>query len=347
MAENTSYQYEFYQVSSDNQITGTELNMYPVGSIVFNKKRREITVVSDKIANMDGSHNNAIYGGGLASADVSEDGKILQITDFQGHTLNFSLNNYVTVSALGTELAKYYQKSEVDTLLRNKADISTTLAGYGITNAYTKDEIDETINEVNVRIDEAENIIAGIPTYTIKKENTAEEGYSSTYQLYSIVETSETPVGAKINIPKDMVVSSGAVVENPTGQAAGVYIELTLANATNDKLYIPVNQLVDDYTGSTYITVGTDGKIELNTTELSKVYASVDMVTTIGGTVTQHTTQIQGLSDNKASKTELSDLEDRVAAVEELAGIGGGGETGSLTERIQALEDLSYWKQLD
>ena len=50
-----------------------------------------------------------------------------------------------------------------------------------------------------------------------------------------------------INIPKDMVVQSGEVVVNPAGQAAGTYIKLTLANATNDIIYVNVGTLVDIY----------------------------------------------------------------------------------------------------
>ncbi len=53
---------------------------------------------------------------------------------------------------------------------------------------------------------------------------------------------------SRINIPKDMVVSSGAVVENPDGYPAGKYIELTLANADDSKIYIALSDLVDEYT---------------------------------------------------------------------------------------------------
>lgn len=50
---------------------------------------------------------------------------------------------------------------------------------------------------------------------------------------------------AVIDIPKDMVVSSGSVVTNPDGQEAGTYLELVLANATNDKVYINVGNLIE------------------------------------------------------------------------------------------------------
>ena len=53
-----------------------------------------------------------------------------------------------------------------------------------------------------------------------------------------------------IDIPKDMVVSSGEVVKDPKGQEPGTYICLTLANATQNKIYINVAGLVDIYTAA-------------------------------------------------------------------------------------------------
>ena len=43
-----------------------------------------------------------------------------------------------------------------------------------------------------------------------------------------------------------MVVSSGVIVKDPEGQDAGTYIELTLANSDNTKLYINVSSLLDE-----------------------------------------------------------------------------------------------------
>ena len=74
-----------------------------------------------------------------------------------------------------------------------------------------------------------------------------EEGTSTDYAKVYTVKQGTTTVGT-INIPKDMVVKSGKVVVNPEGQTAGTYIELTLANATSDKIYVNVGTLVDIYT---------------------------------------------------------------------------------------------------
>ena len=59
---------------------------------------------------------------------------------------------------------------------------------------------------------------------------------------------------ATVDIPKDMVVSSGKVVVNPEGQNEGTYLELTLSNATSDKVYINVGKLVDIYTAKANAT---------------------------------------------------------------------------------------------
>ena len=41
---------------------------------------------------------------------------------------------------------KFYTKDETDALLDEKADVVTTLAGYGITDAYTKTEVDTSLS---------------------------------------------------------------------------------------------------------------------------------------------------------------------------------------------------------
>ena len=81
--------------------------------------------------------------------------------------------------------------------------------------------------------------------YSIKKDESSSD-YAAVYHLTK----DGANIGASINIPKDMVVKSGAVVTNPEGQTAGTYIVLTLANATEDKIYIPVDSLIE------YVTSG-------------------------------------------------------------------------------------------
>lgn len=110
----------------------------------------------------------------------------------------------------------------------------------------------------------------GHPEYSIAKVATT-TGYSATYQLTK----DGTAVGTKIDIPKDMVVSKGEVVTYSTSGAwgkAGTYIALTLANATSDTLYIPVDGLIE------YVTSGstTDSQVIVTIDETThKVTATI------------------------------------------------------------------------
>lgn len=105
------------------------------------------------------------------------------------------------------------------------------------------------------------------PEYTIKKLETATAGMSASYQLTK----DGTGVGAVIDIPKDMVVESGTVETNPTGQPAGTYLVLTLANKTSDKVYINVGNLIE------YVTAGDspDGMVVVNISDDHKVTATL------------------------------------------------------------------------
>ncbi len=98
-----------------------------------------------------------------------------------------------------------------------------------------------------------------IPEYSVV-ESTTTQGYAKTYSLTKDgVET-----GAKINIPKDLVVKSGevkvvTVADQPyEGAVVGdKYIDLEINDVTADHIYIPVKDLVDVYTGKRSINIET------------------------------------------------------------------------------------------
>lgn len=87
---------------------------------------------------------------------------------------------------------------------------------------------------------------------------------------YTIAQAS-TGLNVNIDIPKDMVVSSGTVETNPDGEPAGTYLVLTLANATNDKVYIDVGSLIE------YVTAGDspDGMVVVDVSADHKVTATI------------------------------------------------------------------------
>ena len=97
-----------------------------------------------------------------------------------------------------------------------------------------------------------------VPVYDIVKD--ADSGdYAAIYHLTK----DGTNTGAAINIPKDLFVKEGKVVDDPTGQPAGKYIELTLQNQANP-IYINVADLVDAYTPGNGITISATNEVSAN-----------------------------------------------------------------------------------
>lgn len=94
-----------------------------------------------------------------------------------------------------------------------------------------------------------------VPVYDIVKDTDSGD-YAAIYHLTK----DGTNTGVAINIPKDLFVKEGKVVDNPAGQPAGKYIELTLQNQTNP-IYINVADLVDAYTEGNGITISGTNEI--------------------------------------------------------------------------------------
>lgn len=165
------------------------------------------------------------------------------------------------------------------------AEKATTLAGYGITDAYTKTESDgkydvkgaaaervKSVSKKDNSIDltgtkevsigvklstnannqlslQSDGLYVPKPAeqtdYTVTVTESTPSGYAKAYTL-----TQNGATIGTINIPKDLVVESGTVETNPSGQPAGTYLVLTIANKTSDKIYINVGSLIE------YVTSG-------------------------------------------------------------------------------------------
>lgn len=139
-----------------------------------------------------------------------------------------------------------------------------------------------------------------VPTYSMKKLDTATSGMSASYQLTK----DGAGIGAIIDIPKDMVVKSGTVETFIAGHLPadvaepGTYIVLTLANATSDKLYIPASGLIEYVTGGS----GENDAIQINvTTDTHKVTATVKEGSL---TKTMLSTEVQGLLGKAGSAVQ-------------------------------------------
>lgn len=112
-----------------------------------------------------------------------------------------------------------------------------------------------------------------VPKYSLVKDETAAAGDVATYHLTK----DGVNEGVAINIPKDLVVASGSVVELedgalPDGVAvAGTYIKLVLANSAKP-IYINVGSLIEYVTGGS----GENDAIQINvSSDTHKVTANV------------------------------------------------------------------------
>lgn len=113
--------------------------------------------------------------------------------------------------------------------------------------------------------------------YSITKDETSAD-YAAIYHLTK----DGVNTGVAINIPKHMIVKSGTVEVNPEGQTAGTYLVLTLANETEDKVYINASSLIEYMTsGSTesdmvVVAVSGDHKITATITDGSITKAKLE-----------------------------------------------------------------------
>lgn len=154
---------------------------------------------------------------------------------------------------------------------------------------------------------------------------TTTEGYAKSYTIKQGGKTVST-----IDIPKDMVVSAGAVEVDPVDQEKGTYLVLTLANATQDKIYINVGKLVDIYVAkanATQVQVAIDPSTrEISATlvagSVTATELAADSVVTAkiaDGNVTKAklATDVQtslGKADTAVQEADLTDLKADVAA---------------------------------
>ena len=159
-----------------------------------------------------------------------------------------------------------------------------------------------------------------VPEYTIIEDTTSTD-YSAVYHLTK----NGVNVGAAINIPKDMVVKSGTVETDPAGKPAGTYLVLTLANATEDKIYINVGDLIE------YVTAGDspDGMVVVSVSDDHKVTA------TLGNA---------SITEAKLAKAVTDKLAKAVSAVQEIkAGTANGTISVDGTDiAVTGLADAAY-----
>lgn len=154
--------------------------------------------------------------------------------------------------------------------------------------------------------------------YTVTVTPSTVEGIAKRY----IIAQQSTGLNVNIDIPSDMVVKSGKVVENPATQSPGTYLELTLANATNDKVYIDVGSLIEYVIGgaaadgiiTTAVTIDVQGDHVLTATIGDGKITKAKLVKAVQDSLDKADSALQAAALNDYAKT--ADVESGYVAKE-------------------------------
>jgi len=250
------------------------------------------------------------------------------------------------VGALATKVADGLLSAE------DKAKLDALVLGDGISNLSAVDgtlviaDGAEGGKTISVAIsDEAGNVLvkkedglyvdsvgsADLPSYSIEKQETAEDGYATSYKLKKTVGQEESYVGDVINIPKDLVLKAATleVVSNPDAPYIGAvvgdpYIDMAFNDANASHIYVPVKDLVDTYTAGNGIDI-VDGvvsvKIATESNGLQFVDGAMSMAlattTSAGALSAVDKAIIDSIANTYATKADVQVISDKISAAEE------------------------------
>lgn len=274
-----------HNVSATGEVTAPAVAFDGTGDVELNVTINNGAITNDKL---DANLKDAIAKAGTAVQAVTEgttngtisvDGK-----DVNVHGLKDAA--YETVANLNKyadDAAKAVKDAVVNTL--DAADNSVTVAGTATAKTVGVKLDPDASNAIKLGEAGLKVVIPAAAEYSIVKA--VESGdYAAVYNLTKDGEV----VGASINIPKDMVVKSGEVATNPDETHTGTFLVLTLANATEDKIYINVADLIEYVTSGSktgdmvVIDVSADHKVTATITDgtVTKAKLAVDVQTSLG-----------------------------------------------------------------
>lgn len=274
-----------HNVSATGEVTAPAVAFDGTGDVELHVTINNGAITNDKL---DANLKDAIAKAGTAVQDVTEgtangtisvDGK-----DVNVHGLKDAA--YETVANLNKhadDAAKAVKDAVVNTL--DAADNSVTVAGTATAKTVGVKLDPDASNAIKLGEAGLKVVIPAAAEYSIVKASDSGD-YAAVYNLTKGGEV----VGASINIPKDMVVKSGEVATNPDETHTGTFLVLTLANATEDKIYINVADLIEYVTSGSktgdmvVIDVSADHKVTATITDgtVTKAKLAVDVQTSLG-----------------------------------------------------------------
>lgn len=274
-----------HNVSATGEVTAPAVAFDGTGDVTLNVTINDGAITNDKLnADLKGAIAKAgtavqAVTEGTTNGTISVDGK-----DVNVHGLKDAA--YETVANLNKyadDAAKAVKDAVVNTL--EAADNSVTVAGTATAKTVGVKLDPDATNAIKLGEAGLKVVIPAAAEYSIVKA--ADSGdYAAVYNLTK----DGAVVGTSINIPKDMVVKSGEVITNPDATHTGTFLVLTLANATEDKIYINVADLIEYVTSGSktgdmvVIDVSADHKVTATITDgtVTKAKLAVDVQTSLG-----------------------------------------------------------------
>ena len=221
--------------------------------------------------------DNLISGVNTTITSYVKDVKV-KLSDDNTETLTHDDDGSVTI-----DLTSFATKSELEDAGKVK-DVQVN--GTSIVDEFTKIaniDLDSKANvdDVYTKSQADAKFLTGvtIPEYEIKKQDTPEEGYASTYYLAK----DGVQTGIKINTTLDQVLKNSSILtvtedDKPyTGAVIGdKYVKFEFQN-NDEPQYLPVKDLVDVYTGSNSIEVSENNVISVKNVDATQTVLSKDI----------------------------------------------------------------------
>lgn len=189
-------------------------------------------------------------------------------------------------------------------------------------------------NAIELVEDGLKVVIPDAAEYTIVKDANSGD-FAAVYHM----EKDGVQVGASINIPKDMVVESGAVVENPDADHVGTFIKLVLQNV-DEPLYINVGSLIEYVTSGSVagdmvvVSVSEDHKVTATITDgaITLAKLSTEVQTAIGKAHTHENADVlKGITAGQVEAWDSAEA-DAIAEATRLDGVLKGELEGQISD---------------
>ena len=182
----TGYATENYVNSEIAKITPASLGVYTTSEVDAKVDALGIPSLKEKVEDIESTLGDDVSG------KINTWNEIVNFLDeYNGSedlaTILSKMQGDIDSRALGSDLNETIARvadneDAIEDLQDNKANKATTLAGYGITNAYTKEQIDGKVDSINDSIDNLDNNKANNETVNaIDERLKIEEGVTNTY----------------------------------------------------------------------------------------------------------------------------------------------------------------------